>query len=269
MEHELITQRVIHCDHLHFSYGSTPVLEDISFVQREGEMISLVGPNGSGKSTLIRLILGLLAPTKGTVERWPDRTIRERKQLGRIGYVSQKANSFNSGFPATVEEVVAMGLTGEKGLFHRLHKADRERIEAVLEQVGMSDFRKRHIAQLSGGQQQRVFIAKALVHQPKLLILDEPTVGVDYGSVEKFIQIVYDLHQKEAKTILMVTHDFSLIHDWVDRVITLQKQIIFDGTPRQFQQEQERILANLYGVQPCMQCTEDHIEGERVGHPNA
>ena len=237
---------IIECKHINFGYGSNEVLKDIDFVVEQGDYVGLVGPNGSGKSTLLKIILGLAKPDQGEVFLF-GKPISSFKDWHKIGYVSQKANSFNSGFPATVEEVVSMGLYGKLGLFSRLSKSHKERVLQAIDQVGLSDFTYRNIGKLSGGQQQRAFIARAIVAKPSLLILDEPTVGVDTESVERFYQLLATLHNKHQLTLLMVTHDIGMMTHHVTKIACLNKKIHFHGPPSEFQQKQSEILAEAYG----------------------
>ncbi|HJV46464.1 MAG TPA: metal ABC transporter ATP-binding protein [Bacillota bacterium] len=247
--------QIIECIDVNYSYGQTPVLEDVNFIVNKGDYVGLVGPNGSGKSTLLKIILGLLPPKNGEVKLFKQ-PVKSFKEWHKIGYVSQKANSFNSGFPATVYEVVSMGLYGKLGLWRRLSKWDKERIHEAIEEVGLSDFHSRNIGQLSGGQQQRAFIARALVSNPELLILDEPTVGVDTESVERFYQLLGKLHTKHDMTMLLVTHDIGMMTQYVGKVACLNKHIHFHGNPAEFQLLQSSILEKTYGSQ--MNLVEHH-----------
>lgn len=155
-----------------FDYEETKALDNISMKVQKGDFLAILGPNGSGKSTLLKIMLGLIKPTKGSIKLFgvDSKNFKNREW---IGYVSQKSNSFNSGFPATVEEVVAGGLAKKAGLFRRMPKNKDECVLEALTAVGMENFLKRSISELSGGQQQRVFIARALVSKPKMLILDD------------------------------------------------------------------------------------------------
>jgi zinc transport system ATP-binding protein len=161
----------IQLDQISFQYDAkTTVLEEINLTMAQGEFLGLVGPNGSGKSTLIKIILGILKPTQGEVRLF-GQPLQQFREWHRIGYVSQKANSFNSGFPATVYEVVSTGLFGKMGLFRWTGKKEKQQIQKAIELVGLSEYAQRNIGKLSGGQQQRVFIARALVSNPDLLSL--------------------------------------------------------------------------------------------------
>lgn len=237
---------IIECKHIHFSYGQNEVLKDIEFSVQSGDYVGLIGPNGSGKSTLLKIILGLAKPDQGDIFLF-GQPISSFKEWHRIGYVSQKANSFNSGFPATVMEVVSMGLFGKLGLFSRLTKTHKKQVLQAIEQVGLSEFTHRNIGKLSGGQQQRAFIARALVAEPSLLILDEPTVGVDTESVDRFYQLLATLHKQHHLTLLMVSHDIGMMTHHVTKVACLNKRIHFHGPPSEFQENQDKILTKAYG----------------------
>ena len=237
---------IIDINHLFYRYEKDLVLDDIHLSVPEGSFLAIVGPNGSGKSTLLKLILGLLKPQKGNIQLF-GQEIGKFKDWQKIGYVSQKANSFNTGFPATVFEVVASGLTKRIGLFKFFKKKDEEKVMEALEAVGMKQYRKRNIGELSGGQQQRVFIARALVSDPKLLILDEPTVGVDAENVNTFYQMLSDLNGRRGITLLLVTHDIGTISDKVSHVACLNKHLHFHGETKEFEQMRMEEISKTYG----------------------
>ncbi len=224
---------VINIQNLSFQYGTRAVLDNINLKVKEGAFLGLVGPNGSGKSTLIKCILGLLQPTKGEIRLF-NQSLSKFKQWDKIGFVSQKASSFNTGFPASVFEVVSMGLFGKVGLFRFLTKQHKEKVREAIELVGMTEYMKQNIGELSGGQQQRVFIARALVSDPQLLILDEPTVGVDIKSVNNFYAMLSQLNKKGI-TLLLVTHDVSGMTDHVTAVACLNKHLHFHGNTKDFE----------------------------------
>ncbi|MCQ6266244.1 metal ABC transporter ATP-binding protein [Fictibacillus sp. WQ 8-8] len=231
---------------LSFHYGDRNVLEHITFEIPEGSFMGLVGPNGSGKSTLIKCILGLLKPQSGKVFLFGEH-LSQFRNWDEIGYVSQKANSFNTAFPATVYEVVSMGLFGKVGLFRFLTKKHKQKIIEAIETVGMTPYMNRNIGELSGGQQQRVFIARALVSDPNLLILDEPTVGVDSASVSSFYQMLKNLNREKGLTLLLVTHDVGVMSDYVTHVACLNKQLHFHGNTAEFEKTSKEGFSQMYG----------------------
>ncbi len=218
---------------LSFHYDHEEVLSNIHFSVKKGSFTGIIGPNGSGKSTLLKLVLGLLKNQKGSISLFGEKQ-QNFRHFEKIGFVSQKSNAFNSAFPATVKEVVASGLTKKKGLFKRLNKADNEAVFEALQIVSMTDFLNRNIGELSGGQQQRVFIARSLVSKPEMLILDEPTVGVDVENVKAFYELLGKLNQTKKMTLILVTHDMLAINNYVDHVISINKRILFDGSARDY-----------------------------------
>lgn len=229
-----------------FLYGHQKVLDNITFKLRRGEMLGLVGPNGSGKSTLLKVILGLLPLQNGSIS-WFGSPLQRLHERWRIGYVSQKANSFNSGFPATVEEVVMMGLTGKMGYFRRPGKAEKEKVSKAIALVGLTGFEKRNIGRLSGGQQQRVFIARALVSDPEVLILDEPTVGVDARSEEEFYNLLQSLNKEKNISLILVTHDMGVVSKKMQSIACLNHQLHFHGDAEEFERLRPEILLRSYG----------------------
>ncbi|MGJ7921391.1 metal ABC transporter ATP-binding protein [Neobacillus sp. LXY-4] len=229
-----------------YRYEKENVLEDINLSIHKGAFLGIVGPNGSGKSTLLKLILGLIRPQSGEISLF-GQEIARFKDWHKIGYVSQKANSFNTGFPATIFEVVASGLTKKLGLFRSLSKEDRKKVYHAVQLVGMESLINQNIGELSGGQQQRVFIARALVSEPELLILDEPTVGVDAKNVSSFYQLLEELNKHEGITLLLVTHDIGTISDKVTHVACLNKNLHFHGETREFEQLKLGEMTEFYG----------------------
>lgn len=228
-----------------FGYGHDLVLERVNLEVHRGEYLGLIGPNGSGKTTLLKLILGTLGPVQqGRIELFgvPLASFRER---WRIGYVAQKAASFNSSFPATVEEVVLTGRAPRRGLFRLYTQQDREAVREALERVGLLSLKDRLVGRLSGGQQQRVFIARALVSQPELLILDEPTVGVDAQAEKQFYRLIRDLREQMNLTVILVSHDIGAVAHEVTSLACLNRQLFFHGSPDEFGSEEQ--LCELYG----------------------
>lgn len=239
-------ERIIEVNDMTFSYGKGHVLEDVNLTLAKGEFLGLVGPNGSGKSTLIKLILGLEQLQHGEIKLFGT-PVAMFKEWSRIGYVSQKASSFNTHFPATVFEVVSTGLYGKIGLFKRLSRQNKQTVQEMIDRVGLTPFSKQTMGALSGGQQQRVFIARALVSNPDLLILDEPTVGVDTESVAHFYALLTHLRDEYGLTILLVDHDIGVITSQVSQVACLNKQLYYHGDSEVFAAQQEEILSRAYG----------------------
>ncbi len=229
---------IIEVNNVSFKYGDQVVLENIQLEINKGDFLGLVGPNGSGKSTLLKIILGLIQPTSGEVRMF-GKPISKFNQWSKVGYVSQKANSFNRGFPASVEEIVETGLYGELGIFKRVGQKEKERVKMALEQVGLSDLGSRNIAKLSGGQQQRAFIARAIVSNPEIIILDEPTVGVDTESVKQFYQLMGQLNEKLGLTIVLVSHDIGTITEKVTKLACLNKKLFCHGSPKEMEDPQK------------------------------
>ena len=241
-----MTKTIIELKNVSFQYDYTQVLKNISFRVEEGDFLALLGPNGSGKSTLLKLILGLLKPMNGEIELF-GQSVNRFKNRELIGYVSQKSNACNSGYPATVVEVVRSGLVKKTGLFKRYPKDTKERVMRALEAVGMQDFANRNIGQLSGGQQQRVFIARALIGEPKLLILDEPTVGIDHENVQAFYDMLAKLNNDLGMTMILVTHDVDTVSNRITHVACLNQTIHFHGYKDEFDAISQETLDAWYG----------------------
>ena len=237
---------LVQFENVSFQYEYTHVLQNISFRINEGEFLALLGPNGSGKSTLLKLLLGLLKPMSGEIELF-GQSAKTFKQRELIGYVSQKSNAFNSGFPATVFEVVRSGLAKKTGLFKLYPKDSKARVMRALEAVGMEAFANRNIGQLSGGQQQRVFIARALIGEPKLLILDEPTVGIDHENVQAFYDMLAKLNNDLGITMILVTHDVDTVSNRITHVACLNQTIHFHGYKNDFDNISQETLNAWYG----------------------
>lgn len=237
---------VVDIQHVSFSYDDKKVLDDVTLQIPKGTFWGLVGPNGSGKSTLIKIILGILKPDQGTINVF-GKPISNLKNRHLIGYVSQKANSFNTAFPATVLEVVLSGLVSKVGLLKRFTKKEKELALEAISAVGMEEFVHRNIGELSGGQQQRVFIARSLVSNPELLILDEPTVGVDLKNVENFYDMLGTLNKEKGITLIMVSHDIGTMTNHATHVACLNKTLHFHGNSDEFHHLDNAKLSTIYG----------------------
>ncbi|MDU4695213.1 MULTISPECIES: metal ABC transporter ATP-binding protein [Paenibacillus] len=200
---------VIELDHVSFAYQEQKVISDFSFRVRERDFVGVIGSNGAGKTTLLRMMVGLLQPTEGQIRLFGE-PIRRFRDWERIGYVPQK-NAFNPLFPATVREVVLSGLYNNKKLFRRIGREEQRKCDDALEVMRIGEIQDKRIGQLSGGQQQRVFLARALVNKPDLLVLDEPTVGIDAQTQADFFELIFHMHAHHHMTFLMVSHDISMI----------------------------------------------------------
>ncbi|WP_188454047.1 metal ABC transporter ATP-binding protein [Virgibacillus oceani] len=251
-----MTESVVTMNKIHYAYDNKPVLSNVNFEIPRGALMGLIGPNGGGKTTLIKLILGLLKPDNGSISLF-GQPINKFKEWNKIGFVSQKSNTFNKGFPATVFEVVSMGLTAKIGYLKFLTKQHKEIILQAIEQVGMSDYAHQNVGNLSGGQQQRVFIARSLVNDPELLILDEPTVGVDHENVQRFYDLLERLNNKRNITLLLVTHDTGIITEHATDIVCLNRTLHFHGDPKEYTSLTDRDLSNFYG-HPVNVVSHDH-----------
>ncbi len=241
-----MNNKILSVEGLSYRYENRMALVDIHFHLHRGEMLGLVGQNGSGKSTLLKVILGLLPLQTGSV-LWFGTELSRFSDWSKIGYVSQKANSYSAGFPATVEEVVGMGLVGKLGLFRQISRAEKRLIMEAIEIVGLGDYAKQNIGELSGGQQQRVFIARAIVSNPEVLILDEPTVGVDAQNETFFYDLLQRLNEERDLSMILVSHDLGVVSKRMDTIACLNQQLFYHGTAEQFEQESQHILQEAYG----------------------
>lgn len=217
-------EQALHVEDLTVTYGAAPALWDIDLDIPPGVMCAIVGPNGSGKSTLLKTALGLVRPVAGHV-RFLGLPVERMR--GRIGYVPQR-HSVDWDFPTTARDVVEMGLYRRLGWLRRPGRAEHARAIAALAEVGMQDYADRQISHLSGGQQQRVFIARALVQDAPILILDEPMAGVDAGTEAVIIALLKRLRD-EGRTVIVVHHDLTTVQSYFDWLVMLNVRIIAQG----------------------------------------
>lgn len=204
---------VIEITDLSFAYESKLVLDQVNICVQERDFVGLIGTNGAGKTTLLRMIVGLLQPDQGSIKLFGE-PLAKFKQWNKIGYVSQK-NSFNPLFPATVREVVQSGLYDRPKLFRRLTAEDKQKCDEALAALDIEDLAHRRIGELSGGQQQRAFLARALINNPALLILDEPMVGIDAQTQQSFFHMIKHMHQHHNITFLLVSHDLEMVRSYL------------------------------------------------------
>ncbi|CAH1197527.1 Vitamin B12 import ATP-binding protein BtuD [Paenibacillus allorhizoplanae] len=209
----LCHQKIVSIDQISFAYENKTVINNLQFDVFERDFVGVIGSNGAGKTTLLKMLVGLLKPTSGEIRLF-DRPLNQFKEWERIGYVPQK-NAFNPLFPATVREVVLSGMYTKKNVYRRLSKADLQKAEDAMLAMRIEDLADRRIGQLSGGQQQRAFLARAIVNNPELLILDEPTVGIDAETQIGFFRMIKHMHQHHHMTFIMVSHDMDMIQSYL------------------------------------------------------
>ena len=222
-----MSRAVVEIRDLRVSSNQECILEDINLQILEGTFLGLIGPNGGGKTTLLRTILGLVRPDQGEIRvfGFPP---NDRRNRGRIGYLPQRAYADLS-FPVSAFDVVLMGRYAHIGIWHRPSAEDRRLAMDRLEAVGMTHLRDRPIGYLSGGEQQRVFIARALASEPQLLLLDEPTSGVDTTAQQSFYQLLGRLKEEYALTIVLVSHDIGVVPYHTDEVACLNHKLHLHG----------------------------------------
>jgi zinc transport system ATP-binding protein len=222
---------VVEIEHLTVQYPDVKALDDVSFTVNRGDFLGIIGPNGAGKSTLFASMLGLHTKYKGTIKFFGQDIRKSKDYLQEIGYVPQKP-IFEKNFPATVNDVVRMGLRKE---------SDANKIDEILQQLWIHELSEKRIGELSGGQQQRVFIAKALVNNPKLLILDEPVTGIDQQSIELFYSILRELNSKQKITIIWSSHDLDAVNRLANHVACLNRTLFFHGESDEFFENDELV----------------------------
>lgn len=217
-----------------FAYAKETVLRDISLEVATGDFVAVVGPNGAGKSTLLKNIAGLLQPSQGEI-RIGGKSVRAAQQCGWIGYVPQNYAKNVQGFPATVREVVALGLVNEGKTVARTKKAAHHIVNHMLNLVGAESLAEARIGELSGGQQQRVMVAMALAGNPQLLLLDEPTSGVDYDASTRIYELLGTLNRNLGITVVMVSHDIDKAVAWANKVACINRGLCFFGDSKEFE----------------------------------
>lgn len=228
---------VIEVESLTFGYDVTPVLLDVNFSIGQGDFVFMIGPNGGGKTTLLKLILGLLEPHQGTVRLFGGHPIQTRR---KVGYMTQHAN-LDLRFPISVLSVALMGRLGQTRTLGPFRKSDYALAKEALKQVGLEGIEKRSFAALSGGQRQRLLIARALVTQPDLLLLDEPTSNLDLQGENEFMNLLKQLNEK--MTVVLVSHDVGFVSAGINRVICVNRRV----TTHETSQITPEILHELYG----------------------
>ena len=214
------------------SFGYRPgqrVLEDVDVRLGEGEFVAVAGPNGGGKTTLVRILLGLERPSEGRALLFGEPAHRFSRRR-TLGYLAQRS-VVGGDAPATVREVVSAGRLAAGGLIGPMRRRDRELVAEAIDRVGLAGHADASLRTLSGGMQQRAFIAKALAGEPSLLVLDEPTTGVDAESQEALAGLLDTLHSLLGVTIVYVSHEFGAVEHFVQRLVLVRRTVVFDGSP--------------------------------------
>ncbi|MCA9828576.1 MAG: metal ABC transporter ATP-binding protein [Nitrosopumilus sp.] len=222
---------IVEIKNITVQYSDVTALDDVSFVVNQGDFLGIIGPNGAGKSTLFDSMLGLNTKYAGIIKFFGEDIRKSKNYLKEIGYVPQKP-IFEKNFPATVSDVVRMGLRNE---------SNENKIDEILQQLWIHELRNRRIGELSGGQLQRVFIAKALVNNPKILILDEPVTGIDQQSIELFYSILHELNSKQKITIIWSSHDLDAVSQLANHVACLNRTLFFHGESEKFFSDDELV----------------------------
>ncbi|HKJ66657.1 MAG TPA: metal ABC transporter ATP-binding protein [bacterium] len=257
---------LIQLQNVTMAYGDRIALETIDAGISENEFIGIIGPNGSGKTTLFLGILGLHPTIQGDIMVFGKSVKFAPKEIRqKIGYLPQR-ESLDPTVPGLVEDIVMMGLYSNLGMFRRPGQRERQRVREVLEMVEMLPYIKEPIGHLSGGQQQRIFLARALVSNPRLLLLDEPTTAIDPGTQARLIELITRLQQNLDLTILLITHDVNHLISRVHRVMYLNKRLHAFGPTEEILKE--KLLARVYGQtvhviqledgQPCVVVSDKH-----------
>jgi zinc transport system ATP-binding protein len=265
---------IVDISHVDFSYGARqPVLEHIHLEIEAGSTLGLIGPNGGGKTTLMRLILGQHRPTRGTVTVAGMRPAAAVRAGDVIGYLPQKAH-FTANFPLTVRQAVRLGLVGKTGMMRSYTREDLDFVESLLDRIGLTGLADRPVGELSGGQAQRAFIARALAPRPKILLLDEPTTGIDRSGQQRFIEQVVKLKEELGLTLVFCSHDLRAVSSISDRVACLNRTLHYHDVPHRMP---ERLAYEMFacdleamGVTPGVEapcgCGTPH-EHAAVGEP--
>ncbi|MBI1369992.1 MAG: ATP-binding cassette domain-containing protein [Planctomycetes bacterium] len=240
-------------DHVSYRYGNVEALSDVTLHIEAGCNLGIIGPNGGGKTTLLKIILGQLTGYTGSVHVMgltPDEVTRRGDV---VGYVPQQ-HHFERRFPVNVRQVITMGLAGKTGLFRKHRREDLERVEELMKLVGVGELATRPIGQLSGGQQQRVFIARALAAGPKVLLMDEPTVGVDLAGQRRFADLIHNLHAQLGLTVVIVSHDLRSIAASCERVACLARTVHYHDSTQGLTAELLQEVFN-HDIAPILEAT--------------
>jgi len=218
--------KIVTINNLNLRSNSDIILDDVSFEIKKGDFLGIIGPNGAGKTTLFKCMLGLNKDYSGTIKIFNKEIKKDYKKIyKKIGYIPQ-SNNFDQRFPATVKEIIQLGTIGKK--------VDMEKMDNLLELTGISEYLNRRIGDLSGGQQQRVMITKALIHEPELLILDEPATAIDANILKLFYKLLIKLNKEKNITIIWSSHDLDAVNLLSNKVACIYKKLLFHGRSEEF-----------------------------------
>jgi zinc transport system ATP-binding protein len=218
--------KIVTINNLNLRSNSDIILDDVSFEIKKGDFLGIIGPNGAGKTTLFKCMLGLNKDYSGTIKIFNKEIKKDYKKIyKKIGYIPQ-SNNFDQRFPATVKEIIQLGTIGKK--------VDGKKMDNLLELTGISEYLNRRIGDLSGGQQQRVMITKALIHEPELLILDEPATAIDANILKLFYKLLIKLNKEKNITIIWSSHDLDAVNLLSNKVACIYKKLLFHGRSEEF-----------------------------------
>lgn len=220
--------KIIQIDNLGYSYGEGWILHHLTLAIDSGDFVAVIGPNGAGKSTLLRLLAGILKPMEGSITIFGQQR-GEFTAWDKIGYVPQNPARQHRDFPISVQEVVALGRLSGGSMWQHFTHADKEAVADIMERFALKELAYRKIGELSGGQQQRVYLARAMVRQPQLLLLDEPATGVDPDAKEELYTMLREINRKQGVTVVMVSHDLELAVKAAHNALCLDHNICFWG----------------------------------------
>ena len=239
-------EEILRVSNLSVNRSGNEVIHDINLTITCGEFVGIVGPNGGGKSTLMLTILGILKPRTGSVKIY-DLAPMSKQTLGKVGWVPQAATNLPQNLQITVKEFIQLGTLNPKSLF-QLRNKEREKVQKIIETIGLDEYANTRISNLSGGQKQRAAIGKALASDADLLLMDEPMVGVDGESRNSIMRLLDGLCHNQNKTIVMISHDLASIKRTVHRMVYLEQKIRYDGSTQTFPDLSD--LAELRGIEP-------------------
>jgi zinc transport system ATP-binding protein len=246
--------QIVEIDRLSYAYSGNLVLSNITFTIDEGDILGIIGPNGAGKTTLFSCMLGLRDDYTGTIKILGEDIRKKNNQVSKsIGYIPQR-KTVDQNFPATVEEIVSLGISV-------MGKASKEKIDLALEAVGLLAQKDRRVGELSGGQQQRVLIAKAMVNDPKLLILDEPATGIDLEMQNKFYSLLKMLNQENKITIIWASHDLDAVNRLATSVACIDRSMFFHGKAYEFFENPDLLKAYSESSMQAHMHLHNHIQG--------